>query len=71
MTHDVNQNYIRHCIYYNYVENPTELFYFLREYIDPTTKSKQSLLVSSFFFICCLSAVPVFLAFLQIKKIHL
>lgn len=70
MSHDVNQNHILHCIYYNYVENPTEFFYFLHEYIDPTAKSKQFLLVSSFF-ICCLSAVLVIWAFLQIKKIHL
>lgn len=55
MSHDVNQNHILHCIYYNYVENPTEFFYFLHEYIDPTAKSKQSLLVSSFFILLSFS----------------
>lgn len=63
-----HQNYTLHCIYCNYVQNSQNSFYSLHEYIGPTKKSKRSSWIS-LLFICHLSAVFLFWALLQMKKI--
>lgn len=60
MTHDVTRTTCCTVFFYNYVLYLAGFFYFLHEYVDPTEKIKQSLLISLFFFICHLLAVFLF-----------